>query len=288
MIEFMHSKGKLNNGKELDYAFALSIGSYKGLKRVGHGGALGGYRSAMERFPDQKFSVIILSNLSSFNPTKIAMQIADIYLAEQIEKTKAEAEAKTGDKEKIVKLREEVKLPKKKLREKIGTYIHPETGEIIKLIYQDDKLKVILFNRNLPLVPVSEIEFHVLEAQVHTVLKFERQSEGKPLLMHIYQEGKEPLTYRAFKLPKPSPDQLREYEGDFYSEELQVPFRLRLKKDKLYFVHKNAPKNPLMLTLKDKFTVRNLKINFIRNEDKKIIAFTLNAGRVRNLRFDKK
>jgi hypothetical protein len=68
----MHTKGKLNSGEELDYAFALGIGKYKGLKTVSHGGALGGYRSALMRFPEQNFSVICLSNLSSFNPTRLS------------------------------------------------------------------------------------------------------------------------------------------------------------------------------------------------------------------------
>jgi hypothetical protein len=42
---------------------ALEIKPFKGLKTVGHGGALGGYKSALYRFPKQNFSVIILSDL---------------------------------------------------------------------------------------------------------------------------------------------------------------------------------------------------------------------------------
>jgi len=241
----------------------------------------------MIRFPEQKFSVIILSNLSSFNPAKLSRQIADIYLADQI-KEKAKIEPKPGEKAKSVKLPEKIKLPRKKLIEKVGTYIQPKTGEIIRLIFISGKLNARISNRNFPLVASSETEFHVQEARVPMVLKFEKQNKGKPLLMFVYQEGEEPETYESFKLPTPTPSQLREYEGDYGSEELQVTFRLRLKKDKLYFVHENAPKSPLQLTLKDKFTSGNLKIHFIRDKKKKITAFTLDAGRVKNLRFDKK
>jgi len=135
---------------------------------------------------------------------------------------------------------------------------------------------------------VSETEFQLLQAPVDVVLRFEKQSKGKPLRVHWYQEDAEPETYESFKLPKTTPDQLKEYEGDYYSEELQVTFRLLLKKDKLYFVQKNAPKNRLVMILKDKFNIGAMKIHFIRDEENKTIAFTLDAGRVKNLRFEKK
>ena len=282
LIELMHTRGKLNSGKELDYAFALSIGSYRGLKTVGHGGALGGYRAVMIRFPVQNFSVICLSNLSSFNPTKLSQQVADIYLADQFKEEKGGPEAKQAEEAKYIK------LPMKKLKEKVGTYIQPETGEIIKLFFKEDRLISRISSRNFPLAALSETEFQVLKAPANTVIKFEKPNEGKPLLMHVYQEGKKPETYESFKLLELSTEQLREYGGDYYSEELLLTFRLVLKEGKLHFVHKNAPKPPLRSIFQDKFTVRGLRINFIRNEEKKITGFTLDAGRVKNLRFDKK
>ena len=35
------------------------------------------------RFPDQKFSVICLANLNSIEPSELAQQVADLYLADQ-------------------------------------------------------------------------------------------------------------------------------------------------------------------------------------------------------------
>lgn len=46
----------------LDYAFALEIKPHKGLKTVIHGGALGGYKSALFRFPEHNFSVYFNKN----------------------------------------------------------------------------------------------------------------------------------------------------------------------------------------------------------------------------------
>jgi hypothetical protein len=281
LIDLMHTKGKLNSGEELDYAFALGIGKYKGLKTVGHGGALGGYRSTLVRFPEQNFSVICLSNLSSFNPSRIAQQVADIYLSGQFKK---EAQPASKPAEKV----EFIKLPKKKLQEKVGAYIDPKTGEFRKLGLRGNTLILEASGQRFTLAAISETEFEVLKAPVEMLIKFENQKKNKPMLMHIHREGGDSETYEFFKLVKPTPAKLKEYTGDYYSDELQVTFRLALKKGKLHFVHKNAPESPLQPTLKDKFNIRGYKINFIREEEKKLTGFTLDAGRVKNLRFDKK
>ncbi len=281
LIDLMHTKGKLNSGEELDYAFALGMGNYKGLKTVSHDGALGGYRSALVRFPEQNFSVICLSNLSSFNPSRLAQQVADIYLAGQF-KEEAEPASKPAEKVKFIK------LPRKKLQEKVGAYIDPKTGAFRRLGLRGSTLILEALGGRFTLAAVSETEFRVLKAPVEMVIKFEKWNKGKPMLMHIYREGEKSETYESFKPVKPTPEKLKEYAGDYYSYELQVTLRLALKEGKLHFVHKNAPESPLQPTLKDKFTESGYRINFIRDKEKKLTGFTLDAGRVKNLRFNKK
>ncbi|NIN91955.1 serine hydrolase, partial [bacterium] len=227
LINLMHTKGKLNSGEELDYAFALGIGEYKGLKTVSHGGALGGYRSVLVRFPEQNFSVICLSNLSSFNPSRIAYQVADIYLADQFAEEKAKPEAKPAEKTKFIK------LPRKKLQEKVGAYVDPKTGAYRRLGLRGNMLVLDRSGQRFTLAAVSETEFEVLKAPVEMVIKFEKQKKGKPMLMHVYREGEKSETYESFKQVKPTPEKLKEYEGDYYSDELQVTFRLALKEGKL-------------------------------------------------------
>src|SRR6185503_19154146 len=77
-------QGVLNSGEKLSYAFGLVVGQYKGLKVVEHSGGDAGYRSHVMRFPDQKFAVVVLSNLAAFNPPGMARQVADLYLGDQL------------------------------------------------------------------------------------------------------------------------------------------------------------------------------------------------------------
>ncbi len=83
--EIMHTRGILNNGDTLQYAFALQYGDHKGLETIGHGGSFMGFRADYLRFPGQKLSIGILCNLGSINPRSISTQIADLYLKELIQ-----------------------------------------------------------------------------------------------------------------------------------------------------------------------------------------------------------
>jgi CubicO group peptidase (beta-lactamase class C family) len=277
VFDLMHTVGILNNGIKLDYAFALDIKHYKGLKTVGHGGALGGYKSAFIRFPEHNFSVICLSNISSFDPSFLSYRIADVYLAEFF----------TEEKEKSAKI-QTVELPREILTDKTGFYIRYESGEKIRVSLKEDGLYVTLQNRDYPLAPLSESEFIVQNIPRRLSLRFEQQKSGKPLLLHVFEVGKRPRTYTSSKVEVPNNKQLSGYQGRFYSEELQVTFEIRLEEGKLHFVHKKASQAPFKPLYMDFFQIGSLRVHFVRNEEKEITGFLLDAGRVKNLCFTKR
>lgn len=79
-LDRMLARGVLNNGDTLDYASGLIHGTYRGLKTISHLGGFVGFRAEMIRFPEQRFTVICLCNLSVTEPNKLAKRVADIYL----------------------------------------------------------------------------------------------------------------------------------------------------------------------------------------------------------------
>jgi CubicO group peptidase (beta-lactamase class C family) len=276
IYDLMHTVGTLNNGIKLDYAFALDISSYKGLRTVGHGGSLGGYKSAHIRFPEHNFSVICLSNLSSFNPTILSQRVAEVYLSDFFTEEKEEAEKfKT------------VSLPIEALKSKTGSYIRFESGEKIRILLKEEKLLISLQNRDYPLAPLSGFEFIVENISPRYNIRFERQKFDMPLFLHIYEVGKRPRTFVASDVEAPSDKQLSEYQGQFYSDELHVTFEIRLEDGKLRFAHKRASPMLFKALYLDFFQVGNLRVRFVRNEEKEITGFLLDAGRVKNLRFTK-
>ncbi|HEU0048109.1 MAG TPA: hypothetical protein VFQ43_10950 [Nitrososphaera sp.] len=50
-----------------------------------HNGALFGYRTETLRFPEQKFTIVCLCNVSNANPESRARKVADIYLEKDLQ-----------------------------------------------------------------------------------------------------------------------------------------------------------------------------------------------------------
>ena len=279
MFDLMHTRGTLNSGEKIDYAFALDIGEYKSLRVVEHGGALGGYRSTLTRFPDQKFSVIILSNLSSFNPSGLAFQVADIYLADSFQ----EAQSKTG-----TPPIETIELPAEKLKDKVGSYINKKSGSSYSIRIRDNQLEFFGQGQRLTLGAIDENTFFVTGIQTSIRMEFEKQGEEKPTLLHITQKSTPVRTYEFYERARPTPEELEEYTGDYTSDELEATFNLSLRKNRLYFTHRNAPAAAFVSLSKDIFSVGNMRIIFSRDDSGQITSFIVNAGRVQNLKFMKK
>ena len=85
LLKEMQTRGALNNGKQIDYALGLELGTYRGLPIAEHGGDLFGYATEILRFPGQRFTVVCLCNLSSAAPDNLARKVADIFLESNLQ-----------------------------------------------------------------------------------------------------------------------------------------------------------------------------------------------------------
>ncbi|HKV24723.1 MAG TPA: serine hydrolase [Candidatus Acidoferrum sp.] len=154
----LQEPGKLNSGKVLDYAKGLFLQDYRGLHAVSHGGAWGGYRAELLRFPEQHFSVACLCNRGDANPTQRAHQVADIYLASMM---KPKQEAKHPEREKERSPKKEISLTAEQLTAYTGEYWSEELGVAYRLGIVDGRLKVMAivdgsgFSRGNTLPPES-------------------------------------------------------------------------------------------------------------------------------------
>ena len=79
-LDLIHTRGVLNDGSQLTYAFGLTVDEYRGLKTVSHAGSMMGFKAAYLQFPGQRFSVIATCNLGPINPMPLAQRVADVYL----------------------------------------------------------------------------------------------------------------------------------------------------------------------------------------------------------------
>jgi hypothetical protein len=226
--------------------------------------------------------VIVLANLGAINPSRLARKVADIYLADYFQEEKKAP----SEKPKFIELSEAA------LKEKTGSFYNKSRDRFLKVTLKEGKLFVDVFIFKFEIKPISQTRFMAVEAPIEQAIEFEKQDEGKPMLLHMLREEGERSTYEAVRFVTPTSLQLAEYEGNYFSEELQVSYKVILDKAKLFLRHENPhksyPKEPLEPTLKDRFILPRLQLKFFRNQQKEVTSVTIDAGRVKNIRFIKK
>ncbi len=274
LIKRMLTTGTLNSGKKLNYAFGLMISRYRGLEYIHHGGAFVGFRAQMIRFPEQRFTVIVLANLSSINPTKLCLKVADLFLEPYFKEPK-----------KIPSRPKVIKLPLSALKKRTGIYFNEKEERVVQLFLKGEKLMAELSGMVFRLEPLSERKFISLKAPIEFIFEFEER-DGKEHLT-VKARGRRPAEFVKMKPPQLSPEKLKEFAGRYYSDELMFTYRIVFEKGALRLRHRNAPKAPLVPFAPDYFKTSGLVFHFTRDEGGRVSGFKLSAGRVRDIVFVK-
>lgn len=273
VIAQMETPGKVNGGGPIGYGLGLAVGNYKGLRVIEHSGADAGYRSQLMRFPDQRFSVACLCNLASANPSQLARKVADIYLAAQLKPEASPAAAS------------DFKLSEKELAAYAGPYWTASTAELGRVELREGKLYLAFDGNSAALNPLGKERFRL--AGPNAEVTFTPGENGARQLALNFP-GRTPITFTALALLTPTAAQLAEYAGNYYSEELDVIYKLSVKDGKLTMTRrKYGPLVPQGIA-QDVFTIANAgSIRFTRDAQNRVTGLTLSRGRIKNFRFDK-
>lgn len=278
LIAQMEERGILNNGDTITYAFGQAVGVYKGLKIISHSGGDAGYRTYLGRFPDQKFSVMVLSNLASFDPSSMAMSIADLYLADHLVEETVAAEVKPEF--------ETIDVDPAKLQLYAGRY-ELTSGEQITIRRNGDRLNLRLPNQSWETIfAIDEAKFLSFDAKSECL--FQLDSEGRVDGILINHQNQKFIARRLRPLEL-FPEQLMEYTGSYYSDELETTYTLIVQDSVLLMRHQRHPDYMLQVETEDTFNGVDFfgQLIFERNQQKQITGFKIDMGRVRNLQFKK-
>ena len=83
--ERLTTRGALDDGTPIHYAWGLSVRTHRGLPIVSHGGNFPGWESKMVRFPTERTTVIVLANREDLDVSSIAFRLADEALEGRID-----------------------------------------------------------------------------------------------------------------------------------------------------------------------------------------------------------
>jgi CubicO group peptidase (beta-lactamase class C family) len=281
IINEMNTKGILNKGDTISYALGQDIGKYKGLKFISHSGGDAGYRSFLGRFPDQRFSVIVLSNDASFDPGGLALKIADIYLKDKIVSTPPKEKTITPEENKPVQVNID------SLKAFSGQY-ELQPGMIVTITRENDKLSAeapglskIVLNQ----VSSSEFTIKGMDAK----LTFKRDQDNKISKVKVFLSGQEIIAPRM-KDFDPLSVNLAGFTGEYFSPELSTSYKFGVEDGKLVAHHNRLSDFVLIPVKPDNFSTDRWffsQVEFVRDSDKNIIGCRVSSGRVRNLWFKK-
>jgi CubicO group peptidase (beta-lactamase class C family) len=277
-ITQMEQRGKLNDGTEIPYAFALSHGEMRGLRVIGHGGADAGYRSDYLRFPDQHYAFATFCNVGTANPAQLSRDVAAIVLADKMTPV-----ASGGGRGNATAPVTEVPIDSARVRALAGLYIDRKTESGAEAVYRDST-KSLHAGRapNAPrLVHVGNNEF-VMTAPNG------QQSRYRFATNTVVNLAAPNIVLGRVPPPVKSREHMSGFAGRYRSDELDVEWTIDVVNDStIRLQRRRAPDQRLISVWADGFNGGIGTVRFTRDATGRVDGLLLSAGRVRHLRFDK-
>lgn len=276
MLQTLHN---FNNGDINTYAFGINLDESRGIKRIQHGGSIGGFRAYICTYPEQKLNIVALTNFSSSSGGKVG-QISNILLKNVI--------TESEENEPFI-MPETVKLPNEQLRKFEAWYWNDNGNSARKIYLKDDTLRYLRpESSESPLLPIGNDEFQMIGVEVDLKVKFE-SSENDQKTMIVTIDNDPPIISQSYNPSTPSPEELSSYTGSFYSPELETTYDIFTKDNKLQWHHARHGDFEMKVLKKDvleghwPFSIARIQ----RDENGIINGILVSNGRVRNLWFEK-
>jgi CubicO group peptidase (beta-lactamase class C family) len=268
LLKEMQTRGVLNDGKQINYALGLEIGTYRGLPVVEHGGALFGYRTEILRFPEQQFSVVCLCNLSSADPGGLSHEVADVYLEKSLHTATAPPQPPGAGQN-------------SDLGQLVGKYRSPRDHSVFSFALSGGSLSLIGWG-----VSLRGIGPNRFEGPGGSIFTFDSSDGITKVAIEVGGE----VWFAGTRIDEPHINDagLATYAGVYTSTELDATYKLSVENGSLTLRNKwNSPLklNPLV---RDEFESGDLgTLVFHRDANDRISGLSVFNGRIRNITFEK-
>ncbi len=273
LLALQLERGVLDDGTRIQYAFGLAHGEHGGRPMVAHGGAFLGFRTELVRFPAQRTSVIVLSNLATFDAGAKALAVADILLGAASAEPAANAP--------------EVEVPLSILETYTGDYLDEGRARYRKLVVAHGALELRGAGPPVRLRARARDRF----GNTENGIEIELLSAGPgqtPTAMNVALEP-EPPTRRYERItPLGEPPPFGPYLGHYRSDELDLEAEVTENGGALRLrASTHGPAVTLRPLDADRFDGSFAVVVFKRDREGRIARFVLNTGRANGLEFER-
>lgn len=278
----MMTPDTLASGNPTAYGLGLFIQEHKGQRYIHHGGADLAHRSHMLYFPDLSGAVIVQSNAADF-PGDLPMKIANLFFEDDFEeKAEPADETQTTSDAAFSYDNEKFEL----LTGKFELKIMP--GFILHFFEEDGKIMTQATGQPaIPLRATSDSTFTIVGVP-NASITFHLQEDGSADSLTLHQNGNH-LAERIKWNPKT--DQLKEYTGTYYSEEIGTVIQIQMADSSLQLINlRYSEPAKLEVGQEDRFSIRSTfaafgDLRFDRGEEEKIQGFYISNGRTKDVYF---
>jgi hypothetical protein len=258
---------KTNDGKTPpngEYGYGLVIREYRGLQVVEHGGGLHGFISELGRFPQEKLTVVILTNISPPEVSMDANTVGQFYLWDKMEKQPSYSMQTSTAQD---------------LKAYEGRYDFTN-GAVMTITSEGSSLFAQLTGQQrFPIFAAGPDEFFwkVVEAKI----KFKRNENRQVVGGHFSQGGNEidVQKMKEEKIIALDPALYKKYTGKYdYGNNFHIT--VTTENNKIFAQGTNQPKLEIFPVTEKEFIVMeaNARILFVEGPDGKVNKINLDMG----------
>ena len=280
-IDTLTKKGRLNNGKEQDYALGISNGKHnQRWREFSHGGADAGYRTYVAVYPDEKLGIAVFGNIGNFNPGGVAANIVDLFLKDTSAKT---AKAAPRDTSAAMLSAKDIAA----LQPYLGSYVSNSNGVALDLVISNGKAYFNQDESHLMLIKDSTDRYAMFYSPD---VKFIFEPIRKDTGVYVKTPGMEFRLVKYTPINEKDERLFQTYVGNYYCPELGCSYGIAIKEHHLVLTNNKYDDVPLHFAgpnhlLDDHWWMSHLTVR--RNAAHQVIGFDVDEERVTHLAFVK-
>jgi CubicO group peptidase (beta-lactamase class C family) len=265
------------------------IGQYRGLARMQFTGGFWGMSTCIARYPEQKFTVICLSNSSELSPFAKTREIAELFLGDRM----ALLPVVPADEPPVT-------LTADQLRPLAGAFRDRFNSPVWRTEVRDGKLVLIdQLEKAFTLQPLSATRFRPQSpSPFYPSARFEFVVDdtgiARQLRLSSCEHGfHEVIEFRRVELAPLPVAALSEFAGTYVSEELAATYRFKVEDEALWLRVNSRRWERLRPLTRDEFTPAHRDphdqrfLRFTRTEAGTIDGFSIGLWRIRGVTFAK-
>tara|TARA_R110002073_G_scaffold108336_9_gene243682 strand:+ start:111797 stop:113950 length:2154 start_codon:yes stop_codon:yes gene_type:complete len=274
-VLLIKSQQPIPNSEITTYGFGLRLGNWLGRTAVHHDGATTGYHSQTIRFQKEKLTVFVMSNNGNISSELIANEITNAILPKKkLENTYDVSINKTQNKTSLESL--------------VGQYRSPK-GTIIRIQLREGKLYWKMDNNNPFELQHEKDNLYSIVGNSSTKIgfKIERNNNNE---LTVFWPSSEKSVYKGIAVFNPTKPELEDYEGQYYSNELEVSFNIELNRQGKLMIWMDGRKNAGKVEVinKNELLFSDYRMKIERDVFDRVTGILVTTKRVLNIRFAKK